>query len=255
MEETQKDGEGKQPDGPLFAPQRADDLSSHLLRQAMGYLGLLLPLLVYLVAGWRSSQGFPGWRPLDSVSEYYHSGSVAILTGVLWAVGAFLFTYRGYDNPSRRWDLITGKVASVAALCVALFPTAALPPLTAPPWWDGWMRTVHYVSAFLLFGCFVVYSLLLFPLSSGPSGSLPDDKRARNLVYRSCGVGMLGLLIWVAVAGLRGGPIFVPESLALMLFGISWLTKGRALWTLREAVTRIADRRRSPPSAGPSPGP
>ena len=103
MEQTKEQGEGKQPDGPLFAPQRADDLSSHLLRQALGYLGVFLPLLVYGVAGLRSTEGSPGWAPLDSISEYYYSGSVAVFTGVLWAIGAFLFTYRGYDNPSRHW--------------------------------------------------------------------------------------------------------------------------------------------------------
>jgi len=55
----------------------------------LGYLALLLPGLLYLVAGWRSRDGVPGWKPLDSVSEYYYSGAVAILTGVLWAVGLF----------------------------------------------------------------------------------------------------------------------------------------------------------------------
>ena len=254
MEQTKEQGEGKQPDGPLFAPQRADDLSSHLLRQALGYLGVFLPLLVYGVAGLRSTEGFPGWAPLDSISEYYYSGSVAVFTGVLWAIGAFLFTYRGYDNPSRHWDLLTGKLASLAALGVALFPTAALPPLTAPPWWSGWMKAVHYASAGVLFSCFVVYSLFLFPLTNEPPDSMSSDKRRRNRVYRACGVGILGSLIWVIAAGLCGAPIFVPESLALVLFGISWLTKGRWLWTLHEAVTRLRGHRDQPPAQLPPPG-
>jgi len=254
MQATQMHGEGKQPDGPLFAPQRADDLSSHLLRQAMGYSGLLLPVLVYCVAGVRSTGGVPGWKPLDSVSEYYYSGSVAVFVGILWAVAAFLFTYRGYDNPSRLWDVLTGKVASVAALGVALFPTEALGPFIQPPWWMTWMKVVHYSSATLLFSCLTVYSLCLFP-STGAPGSPPDPGKAkRNLVYRLCGWGMVCMLIWVAVAGILKGPIFVPESLALVLFGVSWLTKGRALWTLREAATRLRDRGKGKVLPKPTPG-
>lgn len=234
MEATKMQGEGKQPDGPLFAPQKADDLSSHLLRQAMGYLALFLPGLLCVVSGWRSRDGVPGWGFLDSVSEYYYSGSVAVLTGVLWAVAAFLFTYRGYDNPSRRRDVRTGKLASVGALGVAMFPTVAMYPFTRPPWWADWMKWIHYGSAFLLFGCLIFYSLILFPMTKGREDA---DKKKRNLVYRICGWGMVVAMAWVLAAGLSHASIFVPESLALTLFGVSWLTKGRAWWTLR-AIAR-----------------
>jgi hypothetical protein len=239
MEVTKMHGEGKQPDGPLFAPQRADDLSSHLLRQAMGYLALFLPAILYLVAGWRSRDGVPGWKLLDSVSQYYYSGSVAVLTGVLWAVAAFLFTYRGYDNPSRRTDVRTGKMASAGALGVAMFPTVAMWPFNRPPWWADWMKYVHYGSALLLFSCLIFYSLVLFPKRGGEKGIQDTGKKKRNLVYRLCGWGMAAAMVWVLAAGLADGPIFIPESLALMLFGVAWLTKGRAWWTLREIAKRL----------------
>src|SRR5215470_7672753 len=105
-----------------FAPHEADDESSHALRQAIGYLGLLLPLLVWFLAGWRSVNGFPGRRPLDSISEYYHSGAVAVLTGALTVLAIFLWTYRGFDNRAGRYDRALGKVASLAALGVSLIP-------------------------------------------------------------------------------------------------------------------------------------
>ena len=254
MTPTKTIGDGKQPDGPFFAPQPADDLSSHLLRQALGYLGFWLPVLVYLVAHWRPVTGSPRWAPLDSISEYYYSGSVAVLTGTLWAMAAFLFTYRGFDNPSRQWDLIIGKVASTAALSISLFPTTPLDPFIAPLWWRGWMEWVHLASAALLFGCFAVYSLFLFPKSSRPVESRDKDKRTRNGVYYFCGVGIVLALLWVVIARLMSGHIFFPESLALMLFGISWLTKGRALWTLRQLAHRLARRKHDAPSLGPSPG-
>lgn len=254
MESTKKHGDGKQPDGPFFAPQPADDLSSHLLRQALGYLGFWLPALVYVVARWRPVGESPGWTPLDSISEYYYSGSIAVLVGALWAMAAFLFTYRGFDNPSHRWDLIIGKVASIAALGVSLFPTTALDPFIAPVWWRGWMEWVHLASAAVLFGCFVVYSLFLFPKSSRPKENRDSEKHTRNAVYYSCGVGIALALLWVVIARLMSGHIFFPESLALVLFGISWLTKGRALWTLRQVAHRFARRKDGAPSLGPSPG-
>lgn len=254
MELTKTQGEGKQPDGSLFAPQSANDLSSQLLRQALGYLGLLLPALVYVVARWRNVEGTQGWAPLDSISEYYYSGSATILTGTLWAMGAFLFTYQGYENESRPWDLRTGKVASVAALSISLFPTRAVEGFASPLWWRDWMQSVHLASAAVLFGCFIAYSWFLFPQSSQPVGKRDRDKRRRNAVYRACGVGMALALLWVVIALLMGGHIFVPESLALILFGISWLTKGRALWTLREAAHRLARRAGAAASLGSSPG-
>jgi hypothetical protein len=203
---------------------------------------LLLPFLLGVVAWWRSVEGFPGWRPLDSISEYYHSGAVAILTGVLAALAVFLFTYQGYRNAGGRLDRRTGKVAGLAALGVGFFPTTAIAPLTAPLWWAGWMRPVHYVSAVALFGSFVFYSLVLFPRSDRSKSDRSEEKKRRNIVYRSCGLGILACLGWAALAGAAGGPIFWPECLALWFFGFSWLTKGRAEWTLREVVKRARKR-------------
>ncbi|HUM11901.1 MAG TPA: hypothetical protein VLT82_13200 [Myxococcaceae bacterium] len=246
-----------QPPGPedashagLFAPRRPDDRSSHAQRQAIGYLGLLLPVLLGLFAWWRSVGDFPGWRPLDSVSEYYHSGAVAILTGVLAALAVFLLTYRGYENDGQRLDRRTGKVAGCAALGVSLFPTAAIPPLTAPLWWAEWMKPVHYGSAVALFGSFIFYSLVLFRRSDPAKGGPTEDKKRRNLVYLSCGVGMVLCVAWAGLAGLADRPIFWPEVLALWLFGFSWLTKGRAEWTLREVGKRL----RGKAAVSPAPG-
>jgi len=254
MKPTMTSGDDKQPDGPLFAPQPADDLSSHLLRQALGCLGFFLPVLVYLVARWRPVGGPPGLSPLDSISEYYYSGAVAVLVGALWAMAAFLFTYRGFGDRPPQWDRIIGKVASIAALNVSLFPTTALDPFMAPPWWSGWMESVHLASAALLFLCFVVYSVFLFPKSSRPRESQDREKRRRNAIYYLCGVGIVRALLWIVIARVLGGHIFVPESLALMLFGISWLTKGRAIWTVEQLAHRIARRRSDAPSFKPSPG-
>ena len=45
----------------LFPKSKPDDLSSYAHRQLIGYIGLLLPLLLYLIAGWRPVHGMPRW--------------------------------------------------------------------------------------------------------------------------------------------------------------------------------------------------
>jgi hypothetical protein len=221
----------------LFAPREPDDLSTHAHRQAMGYLGLVLPPLLVLVTAWRSTDGVPGWSILDSVSAYYHSGSVSVLTGVLTALAVFLFTYRGYANDAHGLDRLLGMSASVAALGVSFFPTTANPPFTAPRWWAEWMRTVHYVSAAALFATFILYCLVLFPKKS-PRRQVSSGKTWRNRTYYLCGAGMVVCVVWAALAGRAGQPIFWQETFALWLFGLSWLAKGRADWTLKRIVSR-----------------
>src|SRR5262249_5164000 len=159
-----------------LAPQSGDDVSSHALRQAIGYVGLFLPIALWILAAWRSVKGYPGWSTLDSISEYYHSGAVSLLTGALAILAIFLWTYRGFRNRKGRLDRILGKVACVAALGVSFFPTTAFNPFTGPPWWADWMRIAHYVSAAALFLSFIGYSLFLFPESSSPPGERPSDK-------------------------------------------------------------------------------
>ena len=42
---------------PLFATKELDDLSSHIHRQFVGGLGLVLPVLLWLIAGLRPIEG------------------------------------------------------------------------------------------------------------------------------------------------------------------------------------------------------
>ncbi len=223
---------------PWFVPPNEDDLSSHSQRQAIGYVGFFLPVLLWLVSGWRSTHGSPGWKPLDSISEYYYSGAVAIFAGALAALAVFLFTYQGYRNDRQRLDQLAGKIASLAALGVAFFPTAAIAPFAEPSWWAEWMNKVHYLLAATLFLSFIVYSLFLFPRTDPKKGLPTPSKKRRNLIYRTCGLGMVACMVWAVIAGSIGVRIFWPESLALWAFAFSWLVKGKADWTLGQAGRR-----------------
>ena len=213
----------------IFVPPERDDLSSNAHRQLIGYLGLLLPLLLWLIAGWRHTEGLQAWKPLSSVSAYYYTGAVAAFTGILVALALFLFTYRGYDNESRIRDRIAAIIAGIAAIFVAFFPTGVPDNLKPLSWWTPVLGTIHYCSAVVLFGSFIFFALFLFRKSGKKrTKSLPRGKVVRNTIHIFCGAAMLACMLWAGIATIVDAPIFWPEVLALEFFAISWLAKGRA---------------------------
>jgi len=221
--------------GPIFAPSGSDDLSSHSHRLLIGVLGFALAPSLWLLSAIRHVSGLPRWTPLASLSAYYHTGAVAAFVGVLVSLAMFLFTYRGYGNRHNPGDRICAVASGIAALCVAFFPSDAPAGVPNPLWWQPWLATVHYVSAGVLFCAFFVFSFFLFPKTR--HGEKPDaPKRARNLLYRACGVGILACMGWIAVNSIvLDRAIFWPETFALSFFSLSWLVKGRADWTVRAA--------------------
>jgi hypothetical protein len=213
------------------------DLSQQAHRRLIGVLGLLLPVLLYAVAGLRPTDGLPRWRLLPSVSAYYYTGAVGIFVGVLFALSLFLFTYQGYKGVLA--DRLVGWLGGTAALGVALFPTAAPDGLPEPTWWTPRLRVVHYLSAVLLFVAFILFAMWLFRKSNVPKGrDRPPDKRRRDAVCLLCGLTMIGCVLWAASSLRTEAPIFLPEALAIVAFAISWLVKGEAYQPLLTAMRR-----------------
>jgi len=216
----------------LFASSGNDDLSSHAHRQAIGWLGFLLAPLVYGFSAVFPTPSQPRWLPWDSISSYYYSFAAVVFVGVLCAMAFYLLTYRGYDNPKRKWDHWLSIAASVFALGVAAFPSTPLEDVPVPAWRLSWMGAAHFGSAILLFVCFAIFSLVLFR-TSRPTGS-QDGKDKRDVLYLVCGILILVGLAWAGWEKMPGhsGHIFFPEFLMLVAFSVSWLTKGRADYTL-----------------------
>ena len=167
---------------PLFATAEPDDLSSHVHRQFIGGLGLVLPVILWLIAGSRPSEGVPRWELLRSVSAYYYTGAVAAFVGILVALGVFFFTYRGYNNEYRRRDRVAAIVAGSAAVLVAFFPAGAPNCLSVPSWWTPRTGTIHYISAVVLFCAFSFFSLFLFPKSAAGKRTLYYGRHPGQLV-------------------------------------------------------------------------
>lgn len=188
------------------------------LRRAIGFVGILLP--VVLVAGVLVARG----EFLDSISGYYYSPMRDVYVGGMCAVGVFLLSYRGYD----RLDDVTSTLAGVAAVGVALFPTT--PKDTHTPV-QGVVGVVHLVFAAAFFLTLAYFCLVLFTKSDKARPT--TRKLQRNRVYVTSGVVILGCLVLIVVVNLLPHTdlhlALWLESAAILAFGFAWLTKGEAI--------------------------
>jgi hypothetical protein len=197
------------------------------LRRAIGILGISFPVILVL-----GSIFIGGYKEIQkSISFYYYTNMGDVFVGFLCAVGLFLFSYTGHD-----WrDKLAGDLGCVFALGVAFWPPA---PAVPPPGDLPWVHTLHLISACLLFGVLIYFSLALFPRTN--KQNLTARKKKRNIVFKLCGylmaVCLLLLILYFAwlkksfpgLACLK--PVFWLESIALVSFGVSWITKGQLLW-------------------------
>lgn len=230
-----------------FLPRRhGDDISGHAHRQAIGYAGLILPLALIVVAEARPMQHLELqlWPPLGSISAYYYTGAVSIFAGLLVALSLLLLTYQGYENPAGGLDRWMARIGGFAALGVAFWPTRAPTEVLKPDWWQDWMSWAHYGSAAVLFTTFVVFALVLFR-KTDPETRPDQKKMRRNRLYLACGAVMVGSMAWIGISGFLESSIFLPEAIALWAFALSWLIKGRAAYTFRQATAAVAGAVRS----------
>ena len=203
------------------------------LRKAIGILGVALPFVLPFgqillhALGIQSSLHTPVIA--NSVSSYYYTDMRNIFVGSMCAIGVFLMSYRGYD-----WrDKFAGRIAFVCALGVALFPTRPLPVATPD---EKLIGGVHLTFAALLFLTLAYVSLMLFT-ETDPNKTPTRQKLQRNVVYRVSGYIMLACIALIAVAALppikamveQLAPRFWLEAIAIVAFGVSWLTKGEAI--------------------------
>jgi hypothetical protein len=204
------------------------NISYFTLRKLIGWLGLLLPWAVWIIAQSRE----------DSVSDYYYTQSGVLFTSVLTLVGAFLITYRGYEKKEDEVfsDNLLTCTAGVLILIVAAIPTPydgdlAFCPTPVCFENDAW-GTIHFGAATLFFVVMGYMSAFHFVKGEKP---FTEDKLKRNRIYRTCGYGMWIVLILTGILILleKQFPIdrlvFWSEVILLILFGTSWLVKGKGL--------------------------
>lgn len=217
------------------------DLSQKTHRRLIGYLGLLLPVLLYILAGLRPTGRFPAWQLMHSLSAYYYTGAVAVFVGILFALALFLFSYRGYCKDIA--DRVLGKIGGFAALGVAICPTKAPNGAFVPSWWHPILGTLHYAFAILLFVIFILFSFWLFRKSHYKNRKeRPNDKKQRDRIYLACSVVMAIAIVWAGISLSTGAPIFWQEAIAIEGFAISWLVKGEAHQSAIYAIRKLSAR-------------
>jgi len=191
----------------------------YTLRVLIGAAGILLPIL--LVIGKVISEN--SLQIEYSISDYYDNSTAGdILVGVLFSLAFFLVSYKGYAPI----DSIAANLGCAFALGVALCPTTSK---------NLFVHYAHFVFAFLLFSVFIFFSIYLFRKSS-PHPT--KQKKNRNKVYLVCGIIMIICIVAIAVFEFlvdfkfreKWHPVFWLESLALVSFGFSWITKAEMVF-------------------------
>ncbi|MFC0430441.1 DUF998 domain-containing protein [Kutzneria buriramensis] len=191
------------------------------LRRAIGVIGTALPAVLII-----GKLIVDGGGLQDSISSYFWTDMRGVFVGSMCAVGAFLLSYRGYDVI----DDIAGNVAGVAAIGVGLFPTAPDHPSSTAQV----IGVLHLVFAAIFFLTIAFFAIVLFRRTSemGPT----ERKLQRNRLYLTCGIVIIACLLAIAAVHQFFDAALAPvhpelwlESIAVMSFGVAWLTKGEAI--------------------------
>jgi magnesium-transporting ATPase (P-type) len=196
------------------------------LREVIGLLGVALPFIVSLGAMLFFHEGIQ-----SSISAYYYTGMRDVLVGTLWAIGFFMLSYQGYENADRN----AGIVVCISAVGIALFPTT---PEKNPSPSAHTIGIFHYVFAALFFLSLIYTCFFLFTKTK--IDRPPTRKKIqRNKVYRICGAVMIVCILLIALFSLLPDqvssslefthPVFWLETIAILAFGFSWITKGEAI--------------------------
>ena len=185
-------------------------LNTVRLRLLLGALSTLLPWILVLLYG-----GFPA-----SISAtYYVAQCITPFMGILISASILLMSYRGYT----RLDDIILTLAGICGLLICLCPcytsTAAFVGTFALP--VNISATIHNLSAIVFFILLAYNSFFLFTKSNG---EMTKKKKARNIIYRICGIGMIASFGILLLPAFRI-QIWLTEMFALTFFGVSFLTK------------------------------
>jgi len=190
------------------------------LRKAVGWIAILLPFTLMLGV----LLIFKGEIIQESISHYYHTDMRNVFVGAICSIALFLFFYSGYD----KWDDWAGNVAGFFAIGVACLPTTETGP-------SNLIGKIHFACAAIFFLTLAVFSLFLFT----KKGSNPTpQKLKRNKIYVICGLIIIACLIAIVVyhnfffdVNTKSCFVFWAETIALISFGVSWLTKGGTLYS------------------------
>ena len=202
----------------------------------IGIIAFALPVLVVLSEYLINNQ----FGPLTSISAYYHTAGRNVFVGSLFIVGAFLISYQGWYDESIKdkfWlskQGLLSKIAGVAAIFVALFPTKCNLDCYCVEICDE-VAIVHGVSALVLFSVLFIFSVHIFQYDEGYAS---PGRVNRNRMYKLSTIGyIIAGCIGVAHIFLQKHFdyfIFAAEFIALWSFGLAWFTSSKVFPWLKD---------------------
>lgn len=201
------------------------------LRKTLGWLGMLLPWIVALL--FMVFEAHAVMLPGSISATYYVDACITPFMIILGSAGLLLMTYNGYDKQ----DKIICTLAGIFGLMICLFPCGAtsleyVGTFNLP---RSVSAIIHNASAVIFFLLLAYNSIFLFTKSGG---EMTDKKKKRNLIYRICGIGMAASFVLLVPFELFNVPAgtWIVEAIALMFFGISWLTKSQCYnWLFKDS--------------------
>lgn len=233
--------------------RRRETLHDHIfatynqLRFGMFFLAALFPFVLWLPGLW-----IWGIELQPSLSAYYFASPAddpyafptrTFLVGLLFAIGSFLFLYKGFTKGENR----ALNVAGVSALLVAIFPPDREGSAA------GFMAqlSVHGTAAIVLF---LSLAFVAIHCADRTLQYLPSRhrhlKRSFRVFYRV--VGMLMIVSPLAAFGFtwalgdRARIVFWIESFGIWVFSAYWLGKSYEM-----SLTHAEERALKGPSARP----
>lgn len=217
------------------------------LRVGLAVIGASLPVLVML-SGFVHGDGLRG-----SLSDYYNVPANGFLTsrdifvGLLLAIGACLYLYKGFSDKEN----IALNLAGLFVVIVAFFPTGAEGPVTY----------LHRTAAVCFFAC-IAYVCLFRAKDTLDLLSAPKRPRYARL-YKIEGAAMIASPVFAMATSLYFGLNSGQSTLVLWLetFGVAafvayWATKTfemRESDAEKRALNAKLKREAAPPTA-PAPG-
>jgi hypothetical protein len=217
-------------------------ISYTLLRQVVGWIGTLLPIVLLVGVAISSTQARP-----DSMSGYYYTDMRNVFVGALCALGAFLGAYDGYDDLDRWITNIAGFCAIGVAFCPTK-PTVCVPgphacPASSVAQLSTGQQVVGDIHVFFAVTTFVMLGLMALRFAKGGKTASGQDATGRNPIYRASGVTILSCVLLAVLSNLLPTSVnahwpllFIFEAVAVFSFGVSWFVKGRTMEGIRNRI-------------------
>ena len=224
--------------------------SPYTLRLMIGLMAFVLPPLVVIITA----------AITISLSASYFTGARDVFVGFLFIIGAFLLAYNGRspDLPPEKvssfWKMLSqywkgaitfriwtrkleeravSFIGGLASFCIALVPSTCEACTNS---------RIHFAAGAILFATIAYFCLVAFTNQVKNVTEREVKKRRRARIYMICGWGIVLVMLGLGVVHFATSsdwqkawsPTFWGETIALMLFGFSWMTASKVFTFLAD---------------------